>query len=198
MAPQPLTELRAVNIILSSVGEDEVNELGTDTSGRAEDILDEVLNEIQARGWHFNTEDDYEVSVAADGSVTLPANVAQFDLPVSSTRDVVLRGNRLYDRAAHSYTDFDPSGVLKGSVILILPWDELPPAARPYFAMEAANRYQKRWFGSESLQGFTEEDLRKAKLLFEDQEQLQSDSTIFDHYSVARTLDRKSGSEFVN
>jgi hypothetical protein len=197
MSPQPLTELRAVNIILSSVGEDEVNALGTDTSGRAEDILDEVLNEIQARGWHFNTEDDYEISVASDGSVTLPANVAQFDLPVSSRQDVVLRGNRLYDKVAHSYTEFTP-GTLTGSVIFILEWDELPPAARPYFAMEAANRYQKRWFGSESLQGFTEEDLRKAKLLFEDQEQLQSDATIFDHYSVFRTLDRKSGSEFVN
>lgn len=197
MAPSPLSELRAVNIILSSVGEDEVNALGTDTSGRAEEVLDEVLNEIQARGWHFNTEDDYAVSIATDGSVTLPANVAQFDLPVSSSRDVVLRGSRLYDKVDHSYVKFG-TGTLEGTAIIILPWDELPPAARPYFAMEAANRYQKRWFGSESLQGFTAEDLRKAKLLFEDQECLQSDATIFDHYSVARTLDRKSGSEFVN
>lgn len=197
MSINPQTELEAVNIILSSVGEDPVNALGTDTSGRAEEVLNEVLREIQSRGWHFNSEDDYEVSVASDGSVTLAANVAQFDLPVSSTRDVVMRGRRLYDKVSHSYTDFDP-GVLKGSIIFVLPWDELPPAARPYFVMEAALRYQKRWFGSESLQGFNEEDLRKAKLLFEDQEQLQSDATIFDHYSVARTLDRKSGSEFVN
>ena len=196
MPPTSLTELQAVNIILSSVGEDEVSSLGTDLTGRAESVLDEVVREILSRGWHFNTEDDYSVSIAVDGSVTLPNSIAQFDLPEYDRRDVVMRGNRLYDKSAHSYTSFG-SGVLKGSVIWLLEWDELPPAARPYFAMEAANRYQKRWFSSDSLQGFTEQDLRKAKLLFEDQEALQSDATIFDSYSVARTLDRKSGSEFI-
>lgn len=195
MAIQSQTELEAVNIILSSVGESPVNALGTDLSGNAEAVLDEVKREIQERGWHFNTEDNYGFSIATDGSVTLPDNVAAFDL-CSSSKDVVMRGNRLYDREAHSYLGFGV-GTLSGSVTWLLEWDELPPTARRYFTMEAAHRYQKRWFSSETLVGFTAEDLRKAKTLFEDAEALQADYTIFDSYSVARTLDRKSGSEFV-
>lgn len=197
MAINPQTELQAVNIILSAVGEDPVNSLGTDSSSRAEDVLSEVSHEIQERGWHFNSEDDYEVSIASDGSVTLPGNIAQFDLTSYSQFDIVMRGQRLYDRKAHSFTGFG-SGTLKGSVTWVLDWDELPPTARRYLTMEAAHRYQKRWFSSETLRGFTEEDLLKAKLNFEEAEALQADYTIFDNYTVARILDRRSGSEFVN
>lgn len=197
MVLNPQTELEAVNIILASVGDDPVSSLGGDISGNAESILDEVSREIQERGWHFNSEDDYEFSIAGDGSVTLPDNVAQFDLLASNTKNVVMRGSRLYDKKAHSYTGFG-TGTIKGSVVWILDWDELPPTAKRYFTMEAAHRYQKRFFGSETIAGFTAEDYRKAKMLFEDAEMNQGDFTIFDNYDVARTLDRKGGSEFVS
>lgn len=189
------TQLEAVNIILASVGEDPVSALGGDASGNAEACLDEVSREIQEKGWHFNTESDYEMSIAGDGSVTLPANVAQFDLDNSSQFDVVMRGNRLYDKKSRSYTSFG-TGVLVGEVVFIFDWDELPPTARRYFAMRAADRYQKRWFSSETLRGFTEQEMRDARLLFEETEARQADLTIFDNYSVARTINR-SGSEFI-
>ena len=192
----PQTELEAVNIILASVGEDSVTTLGTDTTGRAEATLDEASREIQERGWHFNTEADYALSVASDGSVTLPTNVAQFDLE-GSTYDVVLRGSRLYCRKNHSFTSFVP-GVLKGTIVFILEWADMPPTAKRYITLEAAHRYQKRWFSSDTLQGFTAEDVKKARSLFMDAESLQGDYTIFDNYSVARTLNRRSGSEFVS
>lgn len=193
MAIQPQTELEAVNIILSSVGESPVNALGTDLSGNAEAVLDEVKREIQERGWHFNSEDLYSITVAGDGSVTLPDNVASFKLPAV---DVVMRGNRLYDRTQHSFTSF--TGTLKGTIVFILAWADLPPTARRFFTMEAAHRYQKRWFSSETLVGFTAEDLRKAKLIFEDAESIQAGYNILtSSYSVYRTLNRRSGSEFV-
>lgn len=192
MAIQPLTELEAVNLILSSVGEDPVNELGTDLSGKAESTLDEVSREVQERGWHFNVEEDYEFSIDGSGNVTLPANVAQFDM---DSKDVVMRGQRLYDRENKTY-EFEGTTV-SGTVTWILEWDYLPPAARRLFAMLAAHRYQKRWFSSETLTGFTAEDLRDARRLFISQESRQGDYTIFDNYDVFRTLDRKSGSEFV-
>ena len=194
----PQTELEAVNIILSSVGDEPVAQLGTDISGNAESVLDEVSREIQERGWHFNSEEDYEFSCAGDGSVTLPNNVAQFDLDAPSlNKDVGMRGSRLYDRKAHSYTGFG-TGTVKGTVVWLLEWSELPPTAKRYFTMEAAHRYQKRYFSSETLFGFTQEDLRKAKVLFESSEALQADYTIFDNYSIGQILDRKSGSRFVS
>jgi len=191
----PQTELEAVNIILSSVGEDPVDTLGSDLSGRAEAVLDEVSREIQEKGWHFNTEDDYPFSIDASGFVTLPDNVAQFDLSGAGTYDVVMRGSRLYDRSNRSYVFTGTS--LSGTVIWLLNWDELPPTAKRYFTMMAAHRYQKRWFGSDTLTAFTAEDLRDARKIFISAESTQADYTIFDNYSVFRTLDRKSGSEFI-
>lgn len=193
MAIQPQTELEAVNIILSSVGESPVNALGSDLSGNAEAVLNEVMREIQERGWHFNTEEDYDISVAVGGTVTLPDNVASYKL---DSADVVMRGNRLYDRRQHSYTVF--SGTVTGTIVFLLAWTELPPTARRLFTMEAAHRYQKRWFSSETLVGFTAEDIRKAKVIFEDAESIQAGYNILNgSYGVYRTLDRKSGSEHV-
>ena len=192
----PQTELEAVNIILSSVGEDPVDSLGSDLSGRAESVLDEVSREIQERGWHFNTEPDYEFSIDVDGHCDLPSNVAQFRLPRGHLLDIVQRGSRLYDRRNH--TSVFTGSTIKGTVTWLLNWDEIPPTAKRYFTMEAALRHQQRWFGSETLQGFNENDLRKARELFKSTEALQSGATIFDNYTVARIMDRKSGSEFVN
>jgi len=194
MAINPQTELEAVNIILSSVGEDPVSALGSDTSGRAEATLDEVSREIQEHGWHFNTEDDYEFTPDEDGHIDLPNNVASFDLDSNYPLDLVMRGQRLYDRSGHTSVF---TQALSGTVTWLLSWSELPPTAKRYFTMEAAHRYQKRWFGSETLAGFTEDDLRKARATFKRTEALQADYTIFDNYAVARTLDRKSGPEHV-
>lgn len=196
MAETPLTELEAVNIILKAAGDSEVSSLGSDISGNAEATLDEVSREIQEHGWHFNREDNYEFSVAGDGTVTLPDSVASFDIDARSPYDVVQRGNRLYDKVSHSYASF-AAGTISGTVIFIFPFDELPPTARRYIALEAAHRYQKRELGSDNLAGFTDEDLRKARALFMEAEGEQADHTIFDNYGVARVLDRHSGSEFV-
>jgi hypothetical protein len=130
-----------------------------------------------------------------DGHVTLPTNVAQFRVPRDGQRDVVQRGLSLYDRRNH--TDVFEGDTIRGTVTWLLEWDAIPPTAKRYFTMEAAHRYQKRWFGSDTLNAFTEDDLRKARELFKSTEALQSGATIFDNYSVARVLDRKSGSEFV-
>lgn len=190
-----LTELEAVNLILSASGEDKVNALGSDLSDTAEGLLRDVSREIQEYGWHFNTEVDYSFNIDGDGFVTLPDNVAAFDLPSTSSLDVVMRGNRLYDRYNHTYV-FSGS-VLKGTVTWLLEWDELPPTARKYFALEAAHRYQKQYGSSDTIASFTDEDLRKARATFKSAEAIQADYTIFDNYDVARTLDRHSGSEFI-
>ena len=57
--PSSMTELEAVNILLTTIGEAPVNTLTgnqvTDVS-IANQVLNEVSREVQSQGWHFNTE----------------------------------------------------------------------------------------------------------------------------------------------
>ena len=66
MANATTTELEAVNIMLSSIGEAPVNSLssGLVDAELAQTTLHNVSREVQAAGWSFNTE--YNRSYALD------------------------------------------------------------------------------------------------------------------------------------
>jgi hypothetical protein len=57
--PTSMTELEAVNVLLTTIGEAPVNTLTgnqvTDVTV-AKQVLLEISREIQSQGWHFNTE----------------------------------------------------------------------------------------------------------------------------------------------
>ena len=57
----PTTELEAVNIMLSTIGEAPVNNLdsGLVDAETAETILKNVSRDVQSHGWNFNSEPDY-------------------------------------------------------------------------------------------------------------------------------------------
>ena len=62
--PAAMTELEAVNVLLTTIGEAPVNTLtGKQTTdvAIAQQVLNEVNREVQSRGWHFNTEYDVEL-----------------------------------------------------------------------------------------------------------------------------------------
>ena len=63
--PTSMTELEAVNVLLTTIGEAPVNTLTgnqvTDVT-IANQVLTEVSREVQAQGWHFNTEDKVVLS----------------------------------------------------------------------------------------------------------------------------------------
>lgn len=190
----PLTELDAVNEMLGAIGEAPVSTLdGEDVPevSLALDLLRKTSHKIQATGWHFNTERNYPLVPDVDGAITLAANIVRCDQDTdndSGDYDLVQRGTTLYDRknltAVFTQT-------VKAEVVLLFPFDELPPIARQYIALKAARIFQSRHVGSETLHAFTEEDERDAKMAFEEAEGENADYTIFDNYGVARALDRQ-------
>ena len=57
----PMTELQAVNLLLSAIGEAAVSSLETATTveeTQAKNLLSNVNRPAQQKGWHFNTEWD--------------------------------------------------------------------------------------------------------------------------------------------
>ena len=189
-----LTELDSVNIMLSTIGESPINSLAQDQStvdvALARQVLREITISVQQTGWHFNTEVNWVMQPALPlGEILIPANCVQIDTSGPDlTRDVAMRGPRLYDRVAHSYS-FAKS--ITVDMIILLDFLELPQAARNYITIRAARVFQQRMVGSDTLGAFTAKDEAMARASLKKLDANTGDYNILsDSWSVARSLTR--------
>jgi len=188
----PTTELEAINTMLTTIGESPVNTV--EDSGLldvviARQILHTTSREVQARGWHFNTEKNFPLQPTVDGTIVLPATVLRVDtVGEYSDIDVVVRGNRLYDRRNHTYTFKKPLNV---DMVVLLPFEQLPEAARIYITIRASRIFQERVVGSETLSAFSQQDEIRALAALRDMDTETADYNVLkDNYAVARVLHR--------
>jgi hypothetical protein len=157
-----MTELDAVNIMLMTIGEQKVNTLevsGVVEVDIARSILHETTRDVQAAGWHFNTEHGVRYIPDTQGNIQLPRNCLQAFDPTKRL-DVMQRGTRLYNRKTHDYVFKGPVTI---SMVILLPFDELNHPARRYIAIKAARRFQEREFGSQVTEEFVGREEMDAK-----------------------------------
>jgi hypothetical protein len=191
-ATTPTSELDAINVMLTSIGESPVNTLGSGLQEAeiAEVVLDNVSRDVQSTGWHFNTEIRYNLARNSSNEITLPTNAIKIDktnILREYEMDVVERGRKLYDRIGNKYT-FDSD--IEVDMVLLLSFDELPETARRYITLKGARVYQQRMIGSETLSKQLMMDEQQAFLALREAEAEASDYNIFDNYDTYRPLDR--------
>ena len=188
-----ITELDSVNIMLSTIGEAPVNSLsGSETTvdvSLAKQILREITIQVQATGWHFNTEKDLLLPVDFAGNINVPVNCVQVDSTGKDNNiDVTQRGSLLYNRTTHSYLFTNP---LLVDMIVLLDFNEIPQAARNYIAIRAARVFQQRMVGSDTLATFTSKDEALARAALKKLDSNNADYNILTgSWSVARILTR--------
>lgn len=179
------TELEAVNVMLGTIGEQPVNSLAISTISEvsiANNILFDISREVQTRGYSWNKETEYPLSVSG-GEIPLPSNC--LDVNITNQEDwLVQRGTRLYNRTDHTYT-FASDVDVKATIIFFLPFTELPQAARNYITLRASRKFQVKILGSESIEKFTEIDENQAWLTLSAKEVDQGG------YSLKRGIDSK-------
>ena len=186
----PTTELEAINTMLSTIGESPVNtveDTGNVDVVIARQILQNVSREVQARGWHFNTEINYTITPDSEGYLVLPNTVLKVDTVYpDSSKDVVVRGSRLYDRENHTYVSTD---AVKVDMTILLTFDELPEVARNYVTIRASRIFQERVVGSDTLHAFNSQDEARAMVSLMEYEADTADLNILSgNYSVYRIL----------
>lgn len=191
----PTSELEAVNVMLSAIGEAPVSSLDDLTlidAVLARTTLEEASIEIQTRGLHCNTEINYPLIPTVDGEILVPANCVRIDTTdVSSDIDVTQRGNKLYDRTKRSFTSFTDK--LYVEMVLLFPFNDLPQHVKRYATVKAARRFQARFVGSDTLAAFTQVDEQEALVEFERTEALNEDSNILtDSYDTYKIISRGS------
>ena len=154
------TELDAVNQILSSVGQAPVTTLDLQNPevSIVLNTLREVNRQVQAEGWIFNTEREYELTPdETTKEILYPFNMLQIDTnqPYHMNKyDVVKRGNKLYDRLKHTYTF---TAAIKADVVWYFDFTDVPAAIQAYITARAARMCATKMIGDRELNGLLQE-----------------------------------------
>tara|TARA_R110002167_G_scaffold17065_4_gene65821 strand:- start:955 stop:1536 length:582 start_codon:yes stop_codon:yes gene_type:complete len=186
----PLTQLEAVNIMLSAIGETPVNSLtsGLVEAELAETILGQVSRTVQTMGWSFNRDTGVILAQDTNGEVPLALNVLSADSVYESNgNNLVQRGQKFWDRTNRTFTI---GKSVKADLIYELDFTDIPPLARSYITVRSARIFQDRVVGSDSLHGFQKRDEDEALIALKDAEADVQDHNIFNNYDVFRVIDR--------
>lgn len=155
------TELEAVNFLLLSIGEQPINDLyvaGVSEVSIARSLIHQVSRQVQANGMSFNAESNYRLPLSTENEIIVPSNTLKVDASDIS-RDIVRRGNRLYDKDNHTFT-FEES--IDVDIVFFLNFEDLPQTVRDYIITKSARIFQSKVVGSQALYAFSEQDEQQA------------------------------------
>ena len=190
------TELEAVNIILSTVGEAPLNTLvgSLPVDGTmARNVLNEINREVQSQGWHFNTHYKATLSRNAGNEIPLASNVLRVELDPNkyskSSHNIVQRNNFIYNLAKNTNifdTDFEDV-----TIVYLLDFADIPEQAKRYITIRSARVFHDRTLGATTLHKYSQEDEARSLIVLKQAEASTGDYTIFDNqlgaYTVSRT-----------
>ncbi len=160
----PMTELDAVNAMLSGIGEAPILTLSEATADTriALSLLHDVCKELQLGGFHWNTEPNMKLLTDEFGEIRLHPHVLRVSFMEHDADKLTVRGDRVYDRSRHSFL-FPLGTAIVATLTVLLLFAEMPEAARHYATLRALRIYQERVLGSSTLSRFQRDDEEAAK-----------------------------------
>ena len=171
-----MTELEAINTLLSVIGEAPVGALPSASQNDITDAalarktLTEVKRDVLAEGWSWNTDLNYPAQKNANDEFTLPSDTLRVTfLPSSQPHmNYVQRGLKIYDKGKRKF-DFgaDVSEVVVNELIRNISWDECPHAGQQYITIRSARIYSDRFINSNVIYQYTltDEDYARNQLI---------------------------------
>tara|TARA_S200000501_G_C20565513_1_gene630683 strand:+ start:30 stop:641 length:612 start_codon:yes stop_codon:yes gene_type:complete len=181
------TELQAINIMLSFIGEAPVSaitgNIGTDVAV-AINILDETSMSVQSQGWYFNREFDVTQTRDTNNKVPLDSNCVQAEAsrPYQYLYQYTIRNGFLYDLKNHTDV-FDKDPMI--DKVLIQQFEHLPEYARRYIVIKASRRFAARYIGADQLVKLANIDEQEAHVQFEQADSRAMDANILkDEYNM--------------
>jgi hypothetical protein len=166
--PLSLTsELEAVNAILASVGESPVTTLNdefTDAS-LALSLLSAETRSLQIQGWSWNTDPDVVLVPDNDGFIWLSNTVLRAKM---EDPDYVRRGTQLYNRTDRTYVFTGSVTALE--IVTLLPFEDIPEAARTVACYRAGRKFQDRLGGDEGSHQWLKRDELEAWVALQNDE----------------------------
>ena len=179
-------ELPAVNQILQSCGQAPVTTLdqtNPDVAIAYQTLL-EVSREVQAEGWSFNKELNYEMVLDNNNEILIPNNMLQIDLsdnPNNMGFDVVRRSGKLYDKISHSYTWAKDREKVECDIVWLFDWVDLPRPIQDHITSRAASIVSSRIVGDPNQYQILQQKEAFTRAMAMEYECNQGDYTFFGH-----------------
>ena len=179
-------ELPAVNQILQSCGQAPVTTLdqtNPDVAIAYQTLL-EVSREVQAEGWSFNKELNYEIVPDNNNEILIPNNMLQIDLsdnPNNMGYDVSRRSGKLYDKISHSYTWAKDKEKVQCDIVWLFDWVDLPRPIQDYITARAASIVSSRIVGDANQYQILQQKETFTRAMAMEYECNQGDYTFFGH-----------------
>jgi hypothetical protein len=174
--------LEAVNEVLEAIGHAPIASLTNIPNADSQSALNrlrQISGEVQAEGWFFNTNFDYQLPVDSNGTVPLPEAALTVDTVGRSYNDydVTDRDGKLYDLQRNTF-QFPLTAVIKVDMVLELPWTHLQEMARRYIVAKTARRYAESKLGDPNRSQFTRSDEGMARSHLKSVDNRQADRRV--------------------
>ena len=150
------TELSAVNAILGAIGQSPVTAIDKTNPeiGFVYNILRDSNVDLQAEGWHFNTEKHVTYTPdSTTGKIAIGTDILKMDITdgwVDRTHDVVKRNGFLYDKQSHS-DDFSDHTTILLDIVKLISFADLPEVFKRYIIHKASVRAATQLIGNAQL-----------------------------------------------
>ena len=150
------TELSAVNAILGAIGQSPITSLNFTNPEISfiYNLLRDANVDLQAEGWHFNTEKHVTFTPDTNGKITIGNDILKMDTTdgwIDRTHDVVKRNGYLYDKQSHSDDFSDHSGGIKLDITRLISYEDLPEVFKRYIIYKASVRAATQLIGNAQL-----------------------------------------------
>jgi hypothetical protein len=150
----PMTELQAVNLLLSAIGEAAVSSLETATTvevTQAKNLLSNVNRAAQQKGWHFNTEWDVVLTRDSDDRIPLSESILSVYQP-GQLMTIRGRSGSMYAYDLDNNTFTWTKNLNNAVTITLLDFIDSPNTFRQYVTTRAARIFQEEIIGQVSAE----------------------------------------------
>ena len=149
-----MTELEAVNLLLSAIGEAAVSSLETATTvevTQAKNLLSNVNRAAQQKGWHFNTEWDVVLTRDTDDRIPLSESILSVYQP-GQLMTIRGRSGSMYAYDLDNNTFTWTKNLNNAVTITLLDFIDSPNTFRQYVTTRAARIFQEEIIGQVSAE----------------------------------------------
>lgn len=149
-----MSELEAVNLLLSAIGEAAVSSLETATTvevTQAKNLLSNVNRAAQQKGWHFNTEWDVVLTRDTDDRIPLSESILSVYQP-GQLMTIRGRSGSMYAYDLDNNTFTWTKNLNNAVTITLLDFIDTPNTFRQYVTTRAARIFQEEIIGQVSAE----------------------------------------------
>ena len=153
------TELSAVNAILGAIGQSPVTSINKTNPeiGFIYNLLRDSNVDLQAEGWHFNTERHVKYTpedVGGIKKIAIGSDILKMDVTDGWSKrnyDVVKRNGYLYDKYDHTDDWDELTDGIDLDIVRLISYEDLPEVFKRYVIYKAAVRAATQLVGNPQL-----------------------------------------------